>query len=492
MKSNSNYSILELKDLLLTKKISAIEITKYYLEGIKKSDLNAFITVCEETAIEEAKNADNLIAKGEVKELTGIPIAIKDAFCTKGVRTTMASKMLENFIPEYESTVTQRLKNEGIITLGKTNMDEFAMGSRNKNSYFGQAFNPWKIKGEPETRLIPGGSSGGSSASVSGNLCTASLGTDTGGSVRQPAAFTGLVGFKPSYGSVSRNGMIAYASSLDQAGFLTKTVKDSALLFQITSGWDGLDSTLSKHSFANIMPQITGNIKGLKIGIPKEFLTEGSNPEIIANLQETIKELQKLGAEVKEISLPNAKHSIKLYYFISTVEAASNLARYDGIKYGFSQNQETLPKDTSYEDFISKNRGEGFGSEVKNRILTGTAVLMSGKYEETYKKAMQMRASICKEFTQAFKEVDLILNHTTPNLALRVNETQNQLEEYLNDILTVPMNIVGLSSISVPTILSKDGRPIGLQLSAKPFDDTKLLNAAFALESIYNFYNNNY
>lgn len=491
MKSNSNYSIFELKNLLLEKKISSTEITKYYLERIKKSDLNAFITICEEVALKQAKEADDLIAKGESRALTGIPIGIKDAFCTKGILTTMASKMLSNFIPQYESTVTQRLLDAGIVNLGKTNMDEFAMGSRNKNSYYGQAFSPWKITGD-SARLIPGGSSGGSSAAVSGDLCVAALGTDTGGSVRQPAAFCGLVGYKPSYGSVSRSGMIAYASSLDQAGFLTKTVKDAALLFETVSGWDDKDSTLSRHSFKGLLSGITGDIKGVKIGIPKEFLTEGSNPEIIANLQETVKELEKLGAIVKEISLPNVKHSIKLYYFISTVEAASNLARFDGIKYGFSANQDTLPHNITYEEFISKNRGEGFGKEVKNRILTGTAVLMAGKYDETYKKAMQLRSVICSEFTDSFKDVDLILNHTTPNLALRVNETQNQLEEYLNDILTVPINIAGLPSISVPTILAKDGRPIGLQLSAKPFDDVKLLNTAFALESIYNFFQNNY
>ena len=487
MKQNSNYTILELKDLLKAKKISATEITKFYLEEIKKSDLNSYITVLEESALSEAKIADEKIAKGEIKELTGIPIGIKDVFCTKGVKTTMASKMLEHFVPQYESTVTERLKNAGAISLGKLNMDEFAMGSRNKNSYFGQAFNPWKIKGE-NSRLVPGGSSGGSSGAVAGNLCAGALGTDTGGSVRQPASFCGIVGFKPSYGTVSREGMISYASSLDQAGFLTKTVKDASLMFELTYGWDGKDSSLAKVNFNNITANIKGDLRGVKIGIPKEFLGNGSNEEILQNLQDTIEELKKRGAEVKIISLPNIRHSIELYYFISTVEAASNFARYDGIKFGFSTKEDIK----NYEEFISANREDGFGYEVKNRLLTGTAVLLSGSYEETYHKAMRIRGLICYEFEQAFKEVDFILNHTTPSLALRVTDTQNQLEEYLNDILTVPINIAGLCSISIPTVLSKDGRPIGMQLTGKAFSDDKLLDVAFGIEQIYNFFEKNY
>jgi aspartyl-tRNA(Asn)/glutamyl-tRNA(Gln) amidotransferase subunit A len=305
--------------------------------------------------------------------------------------------------------------------------------------------------------------------------------------VRQPASFCGIVGFKPSYGTVSREGIIAYASSLDQAGFMTKTVKDSSLMFELTEGWDGKDSSLAKKSFKGVTASIKGDLAGVKIGIPKEFLGSGSHPEIIANLEQTIKELQGRGAIIKEISLPNVKHAIKLYYFISTVEASSNLARFDGVKYGHSQKIAG-----SYEEFISRNRAEGFGSEVKNRILTGTAVLMSGSYEETYEKAMKMRGLIISEFAEAFKEVDFILNHTTPNLALRVSEKQNQLEEYLNDILTVPVNIAGLCSISIPTILSSDGRPIGMQLTGKQFDDARLLDVAFGIEQIYKFYDTNY
>lgn len=486
-----HYTILELQKDLLAKKISSLEVTKSYLEKIKASNLNAYITVCEDLAILEAKKADEEISKGNIKTFTGIPMGIKDAFCTKGVRTTMASKMLANFIPQYESTVTKRLFENGAVMLGKLNMDEFAMGSRNKNSYFGQVFNPWKIKGE-DANLIPGGSSGGSAAAVSGNLCVVATGTDTGGSVRQPASFCGLVGYKPTYGAVSRHGIIAYASSLDQAGFLTKTVKDASLMFEAVHGWDNSDSTLSKHSFKGVTAKITGSLKGVKIGIPKEFLGEGSNSEIIQNLMDTMQELVKLGAEVKEVSLPNIKHAIKLYYFISTVEAASNLARYDGVKYGFCASHESFATDVSYKDFISKNRGEGFGIEVKNRILTGTSLLLAGSYEETYKKAIQIRGLIISEFEKVFSEVDFILNHTTPTLALKVEETQSQLEEYLNDILTVPINIAGLCSISIPTILSKDGRPIGLQLSGKQFTDDKLLDVAFAIEQIYQFYENNY
>ena len=304
-----HYSIFELQKDLAEKKISAVEITKEYLKNISNSKLNAYITVCEDIALKQAKEADETIAKGEAGLLTGVPLAIKDAFCTKGVRTTMASKMLENFVPEYESTVTERLFAEGAIMLGKANMDEFAMGSRNKNSFFGQAFNPWKIKGD-DAFLIPGGSSGGSAAAVAGGLCVAATGTDTGGSVRQPASFCGLVGFKPSYGAVSRFGMIAYASSLDQA------VKDSALMFEVVHGWDGRDSVLKKQSFAGITNKITGSIKGVRIGVPVEFLKNGSNPEIIANLEHTKAELEKLGAIVTEVSLPNIKHAIELYYFL--------------------------------------------------------------------------------------------------------------------------------------------------------------------------------
>lgn len=491
MKENANYSILELASLLKYGSLSAVEITRFYLDRIKASDLNAFITVCEESALIDAEKADIAISSAEIKMLTGIPIAIKDAFCTKGVRTTMASKMLENFIPSYESTVTERLKEAGAINLGKTNMDEFAMGSRNKNSYFGQAFNPWKIKGD-DTRLIPGGSSGGSAAAVAANLTCAALGTDTGGSVRQPAAFCGIVGFKPTYGSVSRNGIIAYASSLDQAGFLTKTVSDAALLFKITAGPDSKDSTVADYNFKSSLSSFSTNLQGIKIGLPIEFLSDGTHPEILQNLMETTKEMEKRGAIIKQISLPNIRHAIELYYFISTVEAASNLARYDGIKYGFCLPHDSLPANVSYEEFISRNRGAGFGSEVKNRILIGSAALLSGTYEETYKEALKVRGLICHEFNEAFKEIDFILNQTTPNLALKLNEIQSELEEYLNDILTVPVNIAGLPSISIPTILSKDGRPIGLQLTGKRFSDASLLNTAFAIEDIYTFFNKNY
>jgi aspartyl-tRNA(Asn)/glutamyl-tRNA(Gln) amidotransferase subunit A len=490
MKDNGNYSILEARKLLDEKKISSVELTSHFLKKIKESKLNSYITVCDESAL-LAGLADGLISKGEIKPLTGIPTSIKDAFCTKGVRTTMASKMLENFIPEYESTVTERLKKNGIIMLGKTNMDEFAMGSRNKNSYFGQAFNPWKIKGD-DSPLVPGGSSGGSAGAIAGNLCVASTGTDTGGSVRQPAAFCGIVGFKPSYGLCSRYGMIAYASSLDQAGFMTKTVKDSALMFELTAGADGKDATLLDFNPKGTLAGITGDIKGLKIGLVKEFMGDDTHPEILANVHEAREMLEKLGAEIIDISLPNAQHSIKLYYFISTIEAASNLARFDGVKYGYSNKLESLPSGISYADFISKNRGEGFGAEVKSRILTGVGTLMAGNYEDTYKKAMQLRALICAEYDKAFEKVDVILNQTTPNLALKISETQTQIQEYLNDILTVPINIAGLPSISVPTVLSKDGRPIGLQLTAKRFDDAKLLNVAFSLESAFNFFNTNY
>ncbi len=456
---------------------SLSEIIKYYNERIANSQLNAFITPTPEIANANAQKIAEKISSGESSILCGLPLAIKDAFCTQGIRTTMASKMLENFIPEYESTVTQRLLSNGAICLGKTNMDEFAMGSSGKHSAFGATISPIKMHGSDEN-LIPGGSSSGSVTAIAGDLCLAALGTDTGGSVRQPAALCGVVGFKPSYGRCSRFGMVAYASSLDQAGFLTKTVEDSALLFNLTNGIDGKDSTLvdlPHEDFTLISPSVKGKI----IGIPKEFEMDGIDPQIVKAWQDARKKLENDGAKIVEVSIPHAMDSIKVYYFISTAEASSNLARYDGIKYGHRTQKECK----TIEELVSHSRAEGFGDEVKNRILVGTRNLLSDSYKENYERILKLRRIIKNEFEHVFQQCDAILCPTTPNLALTFNQKQTELEEYINDILTVPVNIAGLPAISVPFGVGSCGRPIGMQIITNAFDEKTLFEIAFALES---------
>ncbi len=456
---------------------SLVEIVSHYNEKIAKSELNAFLTPTPELAIERAKIIAKKIETGENSVLCGLPLAIKDAFCTQGIRTTMASKMLENFVPEYTSTVVENLQINGAICLGKTNMDEFAMGSSGKHSAFGATISPIKMEGSSEN-LVPGGSSSGSAAAVAGGLSLAALGTDTGGSVRQPASLCGVVGFKPSYGRCSRFGMIAYASSLDQAGFLTKTVEDSALLFNLTNGIDGKDSTLvnlPKHDFS----QVSKGVKGKTIGIPKEFEMDGIDPQIVKAWGEARKKLELEGANIVEVSLPHAMDSIKVYYFISTAEASSNLARYDGIKYG----HRTQKDFKTIEEVVSHSRAEGFGAEVKNRILVGTRNLLSDSYKENYERILKLRRIIKHEFEQVFQKCDAILCPTTPNLALTFNQKQTELEEYINDILTVPVNIAGLPAISVPFGKGACGRPIGMQIITKAFDEKTLFEVALSLET---------
>lgn len=457
-----------------------VDSVKNYNDAIKSSNLNAFITKTPEVAITMAENVIKRIKNGENLPLAGLPLAVKDVFCTAGVRTTMASKMLENFVPHYESTITERLFSEGAVMLGKTNMDEFAMGASGKHSYFGATISPIKMNGSSES-LVPGGSSSGSAVAVAGNLALAALGTDTGGSVRQPAAFCGIVGFKPSYGRCSRFGMIAYASSLDQVGFLTNTVEDSATLFHYTYGHDNKDATLPllpKENFLDIVP----NIKGKTIGIPKEFLIDGIHPEIVKAWNDAKSLFEKNGAIVKEVSIPNAISSIKVYYFISTAEASSNLARYDGIKYG----HKTQVKCNNIEEMISRSRAEGFGNEVKNRILVGTKNLLSDSYKENYEKILRLRTAIKQDFATVFETCDAILCPTTPNLAHPMNYKQTELEEYINDILTVPVNIVCLPAISVPFGKSSCGRPIGLQIISKEFNEKSLFETAMFLENMNN------
>lgn len=455
---------------------SLIEIITQYNENIAKSKLNAFITTTPELALTQAKVVAEKLKNGGRSVLCGLPFGVKDLFCTQGVRTTMASKMLENFIPEYESTVTSRLFENDAVILGKLNMDEFAMGSSGKHSAFGATISPIKMNNSNDD-LVPGGSSSGSSAAVAGGLVLAALGSDTGGSVRQPASLCGIVGFKPSYGRCSRFGMVAYASSLDQAGFLTKTVEDSALLFSLTQGVDGKDATL-----INLPPQnftnLDANIQGKIIGIPKEYMMDGIHPEITKAWNEAKRLFESKGAIVKEVSLKHAMDSIKVYYFISTAEASSNLARYDGIKYGYRTQKDCK----TIEELISHSRAEGFGYEVKKRIIIGTRNLLSDSYKENYEKILRLRSAIKHEFAEVFKECDVLLCPTTPNLAPRMNETQTELEEYINDILTVPVNIAGLPAISIPFGKASCGRPIGIQLIAKEFQEQKLLNAALFLE----------
>ncbi len=470
----------EFKKKVTNKPSCLVEIIEQYNDDISKSNLNAFITPTPELAITQAKKIAERMTKGNASALCGLPIAVKDNFCTQGVRTTMGSKMLENFVPAYDSTITERLWiNDGIM-LGKTNMDEFAMGSSGKHSYFGSTISPLKMINSSEN-LIPGGSSSGSAAAVAGGLALASIGSDTGGSVRQPAALCGLVGFKPSYGRCSRFGMIAYASSLDQAGFITKCVEDSALLFSLTQGVDGKDATLNNLQSEDFL-NIPSNVRGKVVGIPKEFMMDEIDPAIINAWEEAKRVLESGGATVKEVSLAHAMESIKVYYFISTAEASSNLARYDGVKYGHRTQKECQ----NIQEMISYSRAEGFGTEVQKRILIGTRNLLSDSYKENYEKILKLRNAIKCEFAEVFTSCDVLLCPTTPNLTPTFNTRQTDLQEYINDILTVPVNIAGLPAISIPFGSASCGRPIGMQLITKEFCENTLFNVASFLESNIN------
>ncbi|MBQ4875499.1 MAG: Asp-tRNA(Asn)/Glu-tRNA(Gln) amidotransferase subunit GatA [Rickettsiaceae bacterium H1] len=465
------YTIAKLHSLLKNKELTSVEITKEYIKKIEKDKFNIFITKTPEIAIERAKNADKMIREGKIGPMSGIPVGIKDIFCTKNVPTTCCSKMLHNFIPNYESTVTQKLIDCGAVMLGKLNMDEFAMGSANINSYFGPVKNPWGI----EKDLVPGGSSGGSAAAISAGLCPGSLGSDTGGSVRQPAAFCGTVGVKPTYGRCSRWGMIAFASSLDQAGVFTNTVEDAALMLQAICSYDGKDSTSSKTE--NFQIKFGDNLKGKRIGIPKEYNIEDIPGEIIAIWQKGAEWLKSAGAEIIEISLPHTKYALPAYYVISPAEASSNLARYDGVRYGLSITGKNI------EEMYELTRAEGFGKEVKKRILIGTYALSSKHYQAYYKKAQYLRGLIKTDFTNVFKKVDAILTPTTPTEAFNMNDKPDSLMMYINDIFTVPINLAGLPAISVPAGLSQNSLPLGLQVVANSFDEQTMFAVAKILEN---------
>ena len=465
----------ELANKIKSKEISSTEVTSAYVERSKSSKkLNTYIEETFEQALKDAKKFDS--KPNFEKKLSGIPLAVKDLFCTHNVRTTASSKILENFIPTYESTVTQNLWDAGAILLGKLNCDEFAMGSSNETSHFGNVISPIN------NNLVPGGSSGGSASALAAKLTPATIGTDTGGSIRQPASFTGTVGLKPTYGSCSRYGIVAFASSLDQAGPMTRNVKDCALLLEVMSSFDQKDSTSIDFKRPNYSLELNKNIKGKKIGIPKEYRVDGM-PSEIEKLWEKGKEfLKECGAEIVDISLPHTNYALPTYYIVAPAEASSNLARYDGVKYGFRAEGENLI------DMYEKTRSQGFGDEVKRRIMIGTYVLSSGYYDAYYLKAQKVRMLIKNDFDEAFNKVDAILTPSTPSSAFKIGDkTDDPVSMYLNDIFTVPVNLAGLPGISIPAGLDKNKYPLGLQIIGKPFDEQGILNIAYSMEEKINF-----
>ena len=478
-----SYTLKSLAVLLENNKISSKELTSEYLKNIENGkELNCYNTISQEKALIDAEKSDERRKSQNLRsKYDGIPIGIKDLFCTKGVTTTASSKILSNFVPNYESTVTQNCDDAGLISLGKLNCDEFAMGSTNKTSFFGSVKNPWKSV-NPDNELVPGGSSGGSAAAVSGDLCVASLGTDTGGSIRQPASFTGTVGLKPSYGRVSRWGIVAFASSLDQAGPITKTVDDAAILLDIISGHDEKDSTSSVNPKENYYENLNSDIKGMKIGIPKEFRSDKLPASTQKSWDECANLLKTNGAEIVDISLPHTMSALPAYYIIAPAEASSNLARYDGVRYGLRV------KGNDLIDMYEKTRSEGFGDEVKRRILIGTYVLSSGYYDAYYIKAQKIRSLIKSDYVEAFKKVDAILTPSTPSTAFEIaNEPSDPVQNYLNDIFTVPVNLAGLPGISIPYANDENNLPIGLQLITNSFEEQKLLNVAKNIEETINY-----
>ena len=484
-----------LTDLSMTEALAGLDAKKFsaveYGRGACQSNrelaqpkLNAYITETSDIALRQAKESDARRASGKAAAMDGIPVAIKDLFCTKGTRTTAASKILDNFIPTYESTVSKKLFDAGIVMLGKANLDEFAMGSSNITSAYGPVISPWSgtDPANAKRKLVPGGSSGGSAALVAGRFAMAATGTETGGSIRQPASFTGIVGVKPSYGLCSRWGIVAFASSLDQAGPMTRTVSDAALMLRVMAGFDEKDSTSVDKPVPDYMKAIGASVKGMKIGIPKEYRVDGLSKEIDALWQKGASMLKDAGAEIIEISLPHTKYSLAVYYIINPAEASSNLARYDGVRFGLRVPGENLIG--MYEN----TRGAGFGKEVRRRILIGTYVLSAGYYDAYYLKAQKVRRCICNDFTAAFKKCDAILTPTAPSTAFAIGEKQGDpIQMYLEDVFTVSLNLAGLPGISVPAGLGADGLPVGLQLIGRSFDEMTMFKAAAALEKAVGF-----
>ena len=477
MSDITKQSLTELVENIKNKKLSSTDVTKAFIDRSEKSEeLNAYITNDFTSALDKAKKFDqkpNLDLK-----LPGIPMAVKDLFCTKNIKTTAGSKILNNFVPTYESTVTENIWNQGAILLGKLNCDEFAMGSSNETSFFGNVQNPI------DKNLVPGGSSGGSASAVAGQLTPITIGTDTGGSIRQPASFTGIVGLKPTYGSCSRYGIVAFASSLDQAGPMAQNVKDCALLHEVISSYDPKDSTSINFKRNHYSKELTNDIKGKKIGIPKEYRVDGMPKEIEDLWQKGIQYIKDCGAETIDISLPNTSYALPTYYIVAPAEASSNLARYDGVKYGFRAKGENLI------DMYEKTRSEGFGAEVQRRIMIGTYVLSSGYYDAYYLKAQKVRKLIKNDFDEVYKKVDAILTPSTPSSAFKIGEkTNDPVSMYLNDIFTVPVNLAGLPAISIPAGHDSNGYPLGLQIIGKAFDEQNILNIAYAMEEKINFKN---
>ncbi len=475
-------TLAEARDGLSAGSFSAVELTQAYLQEMeRRRDLNAYITEIPDLAIERAKEADHNRAHSEAGALEGVPLGIKDLFCIEGILTTAASHILDGFTPPYESTVTANLKSAGAVFLGKTNLDEFAMGSSNETSYHGPAINPWKATGNPAD-LVPGGSSGGSASAVAAHLCSGAIGTDTGGSIRQPAAFTGTVGMKPTYGRCSRWGIVAFSSSLDQAGPMTRTVRDAAILLGAMAGHDPKDSTSSDLAVPDFEATMTGDIKGLRIGIPGEYRPDGLNEDISQLWDQGIAWLKGAGAEIVDISLPHTKYALPTYYIVAPAEASSNLARYDGVRFGLRVEADTL------DDMYALTRAKGFGVEVKRRILIGTYALSAGYYDAYYLKAQKVRQLIYQDFLDVFETVDAILTPTVPTPAFALGDKVNDpVSMYLNDVFTVPASLAGLPGISVPVGLSSEGLPLGLQLLTKRWDEETLFRVAGVLEDAAGF-----
>ncbi len=468
-------TIAELAQALRRRAVSSVELTRGFLERINRyKDLGAFITVDPERSAAQAQAADARLAQGDTGPLCGVPIAQKDIFCADGWRTTCGSKMLSNFVAPYDATVIERFHRAGSVTLGKTNMDEFAMGSSNETSHFGPVKNPW------DTSTVPGGSSGGSAAAVAARLAPAATGTDTGGSIRQPAALTNLTGLKPSYGRVSRYGMIAFASSLDQGGPMARTAHDCALMLGVMAGFDSRDSTSVDAPVPDYTRTLENDIKGLRIGLPKEYFGEGLNAEVGRIVQAAIAEYKKLGAQIVDISLPNSQLAIPCYYVLAPAEASSNLSRFDGARYGYR-----TPEYKDLLDMYCKTRAEGFGSEVKRRIMIGTYALSAGYYDAYYLKALKLRRLIANDFEQAFQKCDVIMGPTSPTTAFKLgSKTDDPVAMYLSDIYTISVNLAGLPGMSIPAGFDAQGLPVGLQIIGKYFDEARLLNVAHRYQQV--------
>ncbi len=479
----TDLTIKQALDAMEKGEFTSVELTQAHIDAMQAAqDLNAYIVETPELALEQAAASDARRKTGEAGLLEGIPMAMKDLYCTKGVQTTAASKILKGFKPEYESTVSQNMLNEGMVMLGKANLDEFAMGSANITSHYGDVINPWKRQGD-DTNLVPGGSSGGSAAAVAARIAMGATGTDTGGSIRQPAAFCGITGIKPTYGRCSRWGIIAFASSLDQAGSFARTVEDNAIMLQAMAGHDPKDGTSVNTPVPNYREALTGDVKGLRIGVPKEYRVDGMPEEVLALWEKGIDWLKEAGAEIVEISLPHTKYALPTYYVIAPAECSSNLSRYDGIRFG-----QRIDEGGSLDDLYELTRGDGFGDEVKRRIMIGTYVLSAGYYDAYYNKARKVRQLIHNDFTDAYQKVDAILTPTAPSAAFGIGEnTEDPVTMYLNDVFTVPASLAGMPGLSLPAGLDKNGLPLGLQIIGRPFDEETVFKVSGLIEEAAQF-----